>query len=209
MAIPSCQTRAMGERPAVVMERRRMREVEVKFQIRDPEALLAALKTRSIPVGDSVHQDDQAYAPLGWRFGDDKLGVTFLRLRTTEGRHTFTLKQPAENAQSCIEHETEIADRDQMHQAILAMGFYPTVKIAKTRRTATVGGIEICIDELESVGWFLELERMIPASSSAVRVQRELAEFVADLGVEGERISETYDTLVHAALGRQTFSAGS
>jgi adenylate cyclase class 2 len=186
-----------------------MREVEVKFQIRDPEALLSALETRRIAVGDPVHHDDQAYAPLGWRFGDDKLGVTFLRLRSTEGRHIFTLKRPAENVQSCVEHETEVADRGQMHRAILAMGFYPTVKIVKTRRTATVGDIEICIDELAGVGSFLELERMISSSSSARSVQRELAEFVADLAVEAERVKETYDALVNAALGGQTVSAGS
>jgi adenylate cyclase class 2 len=76
-------------------------------------------------LGLPVHQDDQAYAPDGWSYGDDRRGVPFARLRTVDGQHLFTLKRSAENVLSCEEHETAIADRDQMHHAIMAMGFRP------------------------------------------------------------------------------------
>ncbi len=88
-----------------------MREIEVKFRVDDLEALLVALKACGIELGEPVYQDDQAYAPAGWRFGDSKLGVSFLRLRTVGGRHFFALKQPGLNAQACLEYETEVADR--------------------------------------------------------------------------------------------------
>lgn len=108
-----------------------MREIEVKYRIDDLEALLTALKSRGIEFSDPIHQDDQAYAPAHWQFGDSKLGVSFLRLRTTGGRHYFTLKQPASNAQACLEYETEVTDRDAMHAAALHMGYKPTVQIIK------------------------------------------------------------------------------
>jgi CYTH domain len=75
-------------------------------------------------------------------------GVPFVRLRTVGDQHTFTLKRPAENALSCDEYETVVADRQQMGHAILAMGFYPTVRIAKVRRTATLDGLVLCVDEV-------------------------------------------------------------
>ncbi|SEG52515.1 adenylate cyclase, class 2 [Thermomonospora echinospora] len=175
-----------------------MREVEVKFRVRDVESLLVALKAQGIELGEPTHQDDQAYAPVGWRFGDSKLGVSFVRLRTVDGRDFFALKQPGENAQACLEYETEVADREQMHQAIVNMGFYATVRVAKTRRTATVGDITICVDDLEGVGTFLELERMIPDDASAIETQRQLAAFVARLGIDAEHTEETYDSLVRA-----------
>ena len=62
-----------------------MREIEVKYQVDDLEALLVALKSRGIELSEPVFQDDQAYAPAGWKFGDSKLGVSFLRLRTVAG----------------------------------------------------------------------------------------------------------------------------
>lgn len=177
-----------------------MREVEVKYRVRDTAALLMALKVREVRLGAPVRQDDQAYAPVSWSFGDSKLGVPFVRLRTVDGRHVFTLKRPAENAMSCDEHESEVSDRDQMHAAIVAMGFYPSVRIVKTRRTGRLGDVQLCVDEVEGLGTFLELERMIPAHLSGAAVQDELIGLVASLGIQMERVEETYDSLVRAAL---------
>ena len=176
-----------------------MREVEVKYHVDDLEALLVALKARGIELSGPVYQDDQAYAPDGWQFGDSKLGVSFARLRTVGGRHYFAVKQPGENAQACLEYETEVADRAAMHGAILHMGYYPTVRIAKSRRTATLERCSVCVDEVEGVGGFLELERMVPDEIPAEAIQVELAAFVASFGVTAVRTDETYDSLVRAA----------
>ena len=175
-------------------------EIEVKYHIGDHEALVAALAACGVQAGPPVEQDDQAYAPAGWRYGDSKLGVPFARLRTQAGRHVFTLKRPVDNELSCIEHETEVADREAMHHAILAMGFRPTVRIIKRRRTARIGDTCLCLDEVDGLGSFLELERIVAADTSATAVQAELAAFVAGLGIEATRTEETYDSLVRAAL---------
>ena len=176
-----------------------MREIEVKYRIDDLEALLIALKTRGIELSDPVQQDDQAYAPAHWQFGDSKLGVSFLRLRTTGGRHYFTLKQPGDNAQACLEYETEVADREAMHAAALHMGYKPTVQIIKVRRTATLINCSLCVDDVEGIGGFLELERLASDDTDAVAEQAELAAFIDSLGIAATRTLETYDTLIHAA----------
>ncbi|GAB3170541.1 class IV adenylate cyclase [Myceligenerans halotolerans] len=175
-----------------------MREVEVKFRVRDAESLLLALKERGVDLDGGVFQDDQAYAPVGWSYGDDKGGVSFVRLRTVDGRHTFTLKRPAENALSCDEFESVVTDREQMHAAICAMGFVPTVRIAKTRRTGRVGGVAVCVDDVEGLGAFIELERLVPEDVDGEAVQCELADWVVSLGIDAERTTETYDSLVRA-----------
>jgi len=178
-----------------------VREIEVKYRVDDLEALLVVLKSRGIELSDPVYQDDQAYAPDGWQFGDSKLGVSFVRLRTVDGRHYFAVKQPAENAQACLEYETEVADRAAMHSAILHMGYHSTVRVAKVRRTATLGQCSLCVDDLEGVGGFLELERLVPDDVPAEVIQAELAAFVASFGVTAIRTDETYDSLVRAAQG--------
>ena len=169
-----------------------MREVEVKYHIDDLEALLVALKARGIELSGPVYQDDQAYAPDGWQFGDSKLGVSFVRLRTVDGRHYFAVKQPGENAQACLEYETEVADRAAMHGAILHMGYYPTVRVAKARRTATLEHCSLCVDDVEGVGGLLELERLVPDDMRGEAIQAELAAFVASFGVTAVRTDETY-----------------
>jgi adenylate cyclase class 2 len=175
-----------------------MREIEVKYRVHDLEALLAALKCRGIELSEPVFQDDQAYAPAGWQFGDSKLGVSFVRLRTVDGRHYFALKQPGENAQACLEYETEVADREAMHGAVVRMGYRPTVRVAKSRRVATLEQCSVCVDDVEGAGAFLELERMVPDEAPAADVQAELAAFADALGIAAVRTEETYDSLVRA-----------
>ena len=176
-----------------------MREIEVKYRVDDLEALLVALKSLGIELSEPVFQDDQAYAPAGWQFGDSKLGVSFLRLRTVQGRHYFTLKQPASSAQDCLEYETQVTDRQAMHHAALHMGYRPTVRIVKTRRTATLEHCSLCIDEVDGVGGFLELERMASDHADTLAIQADLAAFVSSLGIAVTRTDQTYDSLVHAA----------
>ena len=83
--------------------------------------------------------------------------------------------------------------------AIREMGFYPTVRIVKARRTAELDDLSLCLDEVEGLGAFLEIERMVAAPVPGELVQAELAEFVAGLGIEAERTEETYDSLVRSA----------
>jgi adenylate cyclase, class 2 len=177
-----------------------VREVEVKYRVRDLAALLAALEMRGIELGEPFCQDDQAYAPDGWAYGDDRRGVPFARLRTVDDRHVFTLKRPAENVLSCEEHETAVADRDQMHRAVVAMGFRPTVRIVKMRRSGSLGDMALCVDELDGLGVFLEVERMVPDGVPGEAVQAELSRFVASLGIDAEQTGQTYDVLVRGLL---------
>jgi adenylate cyclase, class 2 len=176
-----------------------VQEIEVKYRVLDPLVLHAALVAANVRLGAPVEQDDQAYAPEGWRYGDSKLGVPFVRLRTQGDRHLFTLKRPVDNELSCIEHETEVTDRDAMHRAILVMGFRPTVRIHKTRRTGRVAGLSLCVDEVAGLGCFLEVESLRNASDAGLAVQRTMHEFVARLGAEVERTTATYDSLLHAS----------
>src|SRR4051794_3666725 len=66
-----------------------LREIEVKYQVADLGELEAALLSRDLVLSSAVHQDDQAYAQDGWHYGLSKLGVSFARLRTQDGRHLF------------------------------------------------------------------------------------------------------------------------
>jgi adenylate cyclase class 2 len=177
-----------------------VREIEVKYRVLDPDHLTSTLPALGVHLSDPVHQDDQAYAERGWVYGMSKIDVAFARLRTEAGRHLFTLKKPVDNELSCIEYETQVADRDQMHHAILAMGFTPTVRIIKSRRTARHGDISICLDQVDHVGTFLELERLIPIGHPPTDAQAALDEFARSLPLALQRTTSTYDTLIRAAL---------
>jgi adenylate cyclase class 2 len=181
-------------------ERAGVQEVEVKYRVLDVEALTQALAARGVSLSPAVHQDDQAYAPVGWEYGQSKVNVPFARLRTQDGKHLFTVKKPLDNEMACLEHESEVADRGQMHAALTVMGFYPTVRIVKARRTGMVNDLSLCLDNVEEAGVFLEVEQLVAGGESGEAAQQRLDEFVRSLGVPLQRITETYDSLIRVAL---------
>ncbi|WP_245648099.1 class IV adenylate cyclase [Micromonospora rosaria] len=189
-------TRVDIHQPATVVT---ASEVEVKYRVTDSGVLVAALAARGVVLSAPVAQDDQAYARVGWEYGQSKIGQPFARLRTERGRHLLTVKTPVANELSCVEHETEVADRDQMHAALQQMGFYPTVRIRKTRRTSTLGSMSLCVDEVDDIGAFLEIERIVAPDEPGERIQAELDRFAAGLGLSLRRTFDTYDSLIRAA----------
>jgi adenylate cyclase class 2 len=170
------------------------REVEVKYVVDDPSGLVTALEARGVLLADAVTQDDQAYSPVGWTYGQPKIGVPFARLRTQNGHHLFTVKIPVLSELDCTEHECEVSDRAQMHRALLAMGFRATARILKTRRVGKLGTITVCLDEVDGLGTFLELESITDAD--AAHAQADMNAIAVSLGVAVTRVSATYDSLL-------------
>ena len=178
----------------------RSREVEVKYQVADsdPAQVEQALAMRGVVLGSAVDQDDQAYAPAAWSYSQSKIGVAFARLRTEGGRTLFTVKVPVANELDCAEQETVVADRAAMHEALLLMGYAPTVRIVKRRRTGSWPGGQVCLDVVEGLGVFVEVERLVSTDASSLQVQAELDAWVQDLGVAVRRVTQTYDSLLRA-----------
>ncbi|MFV2195328.1 class IV adenylate cyclase [Nocardiopsis sp. LOL_012] len=176
-----------------------MREIETKYRVADLDALLNALERAGVELGEPVLQDDQAYAPADWDPGMPKAGRTFCRLRTQDGMHVFTTKTPSALPMECVEHESVVADRAQMHAAVLAMGYVPSLRIVKYRRVGVVDRMLVCVDLVRRAGVFLELEVVADDDRDARVVQGELAAWARGLGVDLEPTSDTYDTLVRAA----------
>lgn len=174
-------------------------EIEVKYRVIEEDALLCALADQGISLCTPVLQEDQAYAPAWWDYGKPKAGVPFGRLRTVQGTHLFTVKTPQDNEMACLEAETVVTDSEQMHEALLQMGFRPTVRIVKQRRTGQAGRWSLCLDEVEGVGPFLEIETVTAADESGMAVQAQLDAWANSLGVKLERVTDTYDSLVQLA----------
>jgi adenylate cyclase, class 2 len=183
------QTTAQGSR----------REVEAKYRVGDERALIDALRRRGVQLSAPVKQDDQAYAPVQWRYGMSKIGVPFARLRTQSGQHLFTVKRPIDNEMICLEHETVVADRGQMHAALLSMGFRPTVRISKSRRSARCGELSLCLDAVDGLGAFVEVEMLLGGDESGKDAQVKLDRWVSSLSIPVQRVTETYDSLIRAA----------
>jgi len=123
---------------------------------------------------------------------DEKQAV--LRVRKTQSKTILTFKQRINNnfdVKQQTEHETEIADAEELAKIIENLGFEPRLVYEKRRKTWRFRLVEIVLDELP-FGDFMEIEGSITA----------IAEAEMFLGIEDyETEHETYPHLT-AKLGK-------
>ena len=88
-----------------------------------------------------------------------------------------------------------------MHEVLLLMGFVPTVRIVKVRRLGTWDCMQVCLDTVDGLGTFVEMERMV-AESEPADVQAAMDRRARELRVPLRRVTQTYDSLLGTNTGR-------
>jgi adenylate cyclase class 2 len=183
-----------------------MNEIEVKAILKDKEKIIEHLKKIGVKFCDTKYQKDIAFWPNDIKnLNTHKLGRNFLRIREQESNGKreiiFTLKQPQTNQTDCIEHEIEIKENDipSLKLIISSLGYYEYVTIEKTRITAKIKDIEICIDDVTDLGSYIELEKFAPAHQ-AESIQKELYSILESWGInKDDYVYDGYDILVRNA----------
>ena len=75
------------------------------------------------------------------------------------------------------------------------MGYKKANQVIKNRCKGRIGDYEICLDEVEELGSFLEVEKM--AEDNIEEVRKELLDFVLALGISPEdEVKRGYDLLI-------------
>lgn len=175
-----------------------MREIEIKASIKDKANVLKALKRKNVAMSAPVKQHDVVYSIEGTK--DNAPNSVWLRIRTEDDRTTiFTLKKQHRGGLDSIEHETEVADAKELQEIIRNLGFVLYSDLTKTRQKGKFGQTEICLDEVEGLGTFLEAERLADVDADGDKVEAELWTILESLGISREEeILEGYDVLDRA-----------
>ncbi len=186
-----------------------MREIEVKAKVDSFDEIKKKLEDMGCVFSEPLVQHDIIYAEEGKEFlVEAKVGHRVVRLRRENGplrqgvseasRAIFNMKQQQSNELDSIEKETEVGDLDAMHAILLALGFRPEVEVKKKRLKTHYQEYEICLDEVEKLGTFIEVEKMTADEIDAASVQEELFTFLESLGVKRDQEQKRgYDTQIY------------
>jgi adenylate cyclase class 2 len=174
-----------------------MKEVEVKAKLRNKEKVMEKLESLGCVFEAPVTQDDTVYAENIESLEIFRKNTRFLRLRVKNGNKIlFTIKEKGVNDLDSIEHETEVGSREQMEGAIKLLGYKEMVRVKKTRVITHYKGDEICIDEVEELGSYIEMERLTETGDSN-QIQDELFSFFESIGIDRkDRVTYGYDLLL-------------
>ncbi|WP_319506241.1 class IV adenylate cyclase [uncultured Methanolobus sp.] len=169
-----------------------MLEIEVKARAghQRVKELLAGMGANFI--GVQHHCDTYFNAPHRDFANTDEA----LRIRSVDGRSVMTYKGKKLDTVSKTreEFETEV-DGGNARSILLALGFYESGVVKKTREVFKYGNMTICLDKVGSLGEFIEVE--ITAESDIELHSKHIFSFMEKLGIgEEDSIRTSYLEMV-------------
>ncbi len=173
-----------------------MKEVEIKIKVNDFNDIKKKFEDLGCIFSEAIEQSDMVYIPNSEPGVPVPPGTNVLRIRKQKGKTLFTLKQghPG-NHLAKLERELEILDSVQMDDIIKLLGFKEIALVNKKRIKGKIKEFEICLDEVEGLGSYLEMEKMT-AGDPAV-AQQEMLDFLSGLDINiSAREKMGYDVLI-------------
>ncbi len=194
-----------------------MTEVELKATLTDQQA--AVMPERLLALGfapsAALEETDLYFNGSGER--DFRKTAEALRLRRrrdlaagTEGV-LMTYKGPKIDPRSNTrtEHETSVGDLETGRKLLEALGLQAQFTVDKTRREYTGRGVTVCLDAVEGLGSFLELETLLEDGSGRDAAVDRLLALLDQLGVSREALSrKSYLELLIASATVKKSSQG-
>ncbi len=176
------------------------KEIEVKIKVDNFTELKEKLEKLGCEFSQPIFQDDTVFINYDRPFLEFTPADVFLRIRkqihnTGEHKNILTLKQGQE--MDHIEHEVEVHDVSKMTDILNSIGFKDAnVNVNKHRQKGHLNDYEVCLDQVEGLGAFIELEMITDEDSK--KVQNEMISFLVNLGLNEEnRVMNGYDTLIY------------
>ena len=157
-----------------------MIEVEVKARICDLRALEKNLRKAGARKVDDVVEKDVYYNHPSRDFARTDEA---LRIRICGRKADLTYKGPKLDSSSKSREELVIplADPGKAKAILEKLGFRRVAGVRKRRRVYSLGKFEVCVDRVEGVGDYFEVEAVAPKKGYA-KVRKEALAMLAMLG---------------------------
>lgn len=168
-----------------------MHEVEVKAGLKDKEKVIEALAALGCTFSEPITEEDLIYAEHIDSLDAYNRNANFLRIRVRgDGTILFTLKYHKDRHEGRpdsmpLEHETAIGSKEEMEKILALQGYKEALRVRKSRQKGRYRKWEICIDDVEGLGSFIELEELTDGIETK-RVVDEMLAFLGDLGIATE-----------------------
>lgn len=167
-----------------------MIEIEIKARA-DHDALKNRLKQEGASLEKTVEQTDIYFNAPDRDFGKTDEA---LRLRN-EGDQIFLTykgKKLDPLSKTRKEVDVEVADFAKMEELISCLRYRETLRVHKIRDLYNIDGALVCLDNVDGLGEFVELETLAVDEGSIPQRRDFLIGTLRRLGVTGELIRESY-----------------
>jgi adenylate cyclase class 2 len=174
-------------------------EVEKKYRVNDDHAAFSIIKSLT-QKKETELQTDIVFLYMSDSFKNFKPGDPVMRIRKSSAGCVLTMKKQV-NAESNLEIETIISDFESMCKILREIGFQEVVSVVKQRSVYQYEDAEICVDVVEGLGYFIEIEIMCSEEEQGAAIQR-INDIAKELSLNEDQVeTQKYDFLLTRSKG--------
>ena len=166
-------------------------EIEIKLPVKNSQEVLDILKDIGFMVKKEIREEDIYFNS---DYHNIKERDEALRIRKSrdcdigEQKVQISFKGPKIDAVSMsrMELETEVQDGETMEKILTYLGFLPVASVCKVRKYLTYREMTACVDRVEGLGEFLELEVVAETEEKREIYLEQMKEILNALGYSME-----------------------
>lgn len=172
-----------------------MIEVEIKAKLPDAAALEESLIKLGFKKEPSVSEQDIYYNgnDRDYRKTDEALRIRVNKYPETDAQEnilTYKGHKLGSDSQTRMELETVFEDAPKMQAILSALGYLPILEVRKLRRMYRQGEITVCIDHVDSLGDYLELEKLVTDKKDYPEAVEELYGWLSKFGIAKDLLTQ-------------------
>ena len=141
-------------------------------------------------VPTTENHEDRYFSPLEDDFLTEKFPFKWLSVRTRNSKSIINFKhfypEGAEKHTHAVEYEVSIDSAEEITGVFRELDIDQRVCVRKTRTQFKFKEYKICLDEVEGLGFFLEVELSAP-DKDAEGAKKEIHEFASEFGVSSRQ----------------------
>ncbi|MDO4419259.1 MAG: class IV adenylate cyclase [Ruminococcus sp.] len=175
-----------------------MYEVEIKAYLDNKEEIIQKLILLGCIWDKKIKQYDIIY-----RLNDTlDSNEIYMRIRHENSTRPILTFKKILNSFEVIEYETVIDNSDELKKMLQLIGFKEYAIINKSRQVGIIGEITICLDDVEGLGAFIEVEKKVENSHERECTLSDLKNFIFSLGINSKQLcNKRYHTMINEQKG--------
>ena len=186
-----------------------MLEVEIKVRITEDEYNQISTKLTSLDFEyiSKMKETDVYYNSPSKNYFESGEA---LRIRSSESlidnkMHTYLTykgKKVDTLSNTRVEHEVSVDSKENIEHIFHALDFTELFTVEKERYYYNHGSINVCIDSVKDLGYYIELEKIVATDNEKNSALVELFLLLNQLGINNDRLeSQTYARLLFDKMG--------
>ncbi|MEK7103856.1 MAG: class IV adenylate cyclase [Patescibacteria group bacterium] len=181
-----------------------MVEVEIRAKINNKNEVQNKLKEIGAVLEKSIHQEDRIFGHEMF-LDENKMiveGGLSARIRQVGQDVWLEFKEISRNKGAGIEIKATLDNMEEGLRFFEKLGFKEAFAINKQREVYSLDGFEICLDDVEQLGSFIEIEKAVLSQDETALAKKECLSLLEKIAPESEITNKKYGDLMQEILNK-------